>query len=265
MLAAINIGNSSTVFGAFQKETLIGRVRTATVRGQGKNEIRAQLRASLENVKLNENTIDGVGICSVVPDLTGVYAAVAHTEFGVEPIIVSSSLDLGFRIHYADPSVVGADRLCSTVAGFAKYGGPLIIIDFGTATTYNVVASNGDFLGGVIAPGIETAALSLHARAAQLPNVDLHIPEKVIGSDTESSMQSGILLGSIDATIGMVKRIRDEMRERESKNPIVVATGGFSDFMGKQTSVIQHVEPSLVLDGIRLISERVNRREKSRM
>jgi type III pantothenate kinase len=179
-------------------------------------------------------------------------------------MIVDSSIDPGIRIHYADPNALGADRLCSAVAGFAKYGGPLIIVDFGTATTYNVIASNGDFLGGVIAPGIGTSALSLHNRAAQLPNVELLLPKNAIGSDTMSSMQSGILLGSIDAMIGMVKRIQEELRQRETRVAAVVATGGFSEFMEEQTGVIQYVEPALVLDGIRLIYERVKRREKSR-
>jgi type III pantothenate kinase len=260
VFASINIGNTNTGFGIFEKETLKLRDRTATVRPGDGDGIRVQLESFLAKVGVRTNEIDGVGISSVVPDLTGSYATVVRSSIGVEPLIVSASLDLGIRIHYSDPNALGADRLCSAVAGFAQYGGPLIVIDFGTATTYNAVASNGDFLGGVIAPGIGTSALSLHARAAQLPNVDLQLPHKAIGSDTKSSMQSGILLGSIDAARGIVKRIQAELRERESRAATVVATGGFSEFMGKHTGVIQHVEPALVLIGIRLIYERVIRR-----
>ena len=263
MFVAINIGNTNTGFGIFQEETLKGRDQAATLRQPNEDEIRAQTEKFLANAGFKANEIKGAGISSVVPGLTGAYAAAVRSLFDAEPVIVHSSLDLGVKIHYANPDTLGADRLCSAVAGYAKYGGPLIIIDFGTATTYNIVAANGDFLGGVIAPGIGTSAMSLHARAAQLPKVDLQLPRKVIGADTTSSMQSGILLGSIDATIGMINRIRDELKDRESKAAAVIATGGFSEFMGKQIDAIQHVEPSLVLDGIRLMYDRVHRGRRS--
>ena len=179
---------------------------------------------------------------------------------------MSAALNLGITIHYDNPMSLGADRLCNAIAGYAKYGGPLIIIDFGTATTYDVVASNGDYLGGVIAPGIETSAVSLHRRTAKLPDflVELHLPKTVIGADTVSSMQAGILWSAVDAMIGIVKRIQDELKQREPKKAIVLATGGFSKFVAEHSHVIQHVETSLVLDGIRLIYERVTRKEKRR-
>jgi type III pantothenate kinase len=264
LFAAINIGNTNTAFGVFQKEILQAQDRAATIQRKDEGALRVQMDSFLKKIDVEPSEIEGAGIASVVPDLTGAYAAIAQSYFGTKPMIVGPSLDLGIRIHYADPNELGADRLCSAVAGYVKYGGPLIIIDFGTATTYNVVASNGDFLGGVIAPGIGTSALSLHSRAAQLPNVDLRLPKNVIGSDTMSSMQSGILLGSVDAMEGMVKRIQEELRQRETKAAAVIATGGFSEFVRKQTGAIQYVEPALVLDGIRLIYARVNRREKSR-
>ncbi len=263
MLVAINIGNTNTGFGVFQEEILKGRDYAATLRQSGGDEIRGQMERFLAGTGFKANEIEGAGISSVVPGLTAEYAAVVRSHFGFDPLIVNSSLDLGIRIHYADPEALGADRLCSAVAGYAKYGGPLIIIDFGTATTYNVIAANGDFLGGVIGPGIGTSAMSLHTRTAQLPKVELQLPRKVIGDDTTGSMQSGILRGAIDATIGMIKRIRDELKERESKSAAVIATGGFSEFMGKQIDAIQYVEPSLVLEGIRLIYDRVHRAEKS--
>jgi type III pantothenate kinase len=195
---------------------------------------------------------------------TGVYLLRLYSEGRAatqKAVLVSASLDLGIAIRYENPQSVGADRICNAIAGFKKYGGPLIIIDFGTATTFDVVASNGDYLGGVIAPGIETSAVDLHRRAAKLPKVELHLPRSVIGADTVSSMQSGILWGAVDAAIGMVERIQLELIQRESKKGIVIATGGFSEFVSQHARVIQHTESSLVLDGIRLIYERVSKKK----
>jgi type III pantothenate kinase len=159
---------------------------------------------------------------------------------------------------------VGADRICNAVAGFASFGGPLIIIDFGTATTYDAVSSIGDYLGGVIAPGMETSAVDLHRRAAKLPKVELHFPKTIIGKDTVSSMQAGILYGAIDALEGMVERIQGEMRKLEGKEAVVIATGGFSRLMANNSKSITECVPSLVLDGVRLIHERVNSKKRRR-
>jgi type III pantothenate kinase len=143
------------------------------------------------------------------------------------------------------------------VAGFTKFGGPLIIIDFGTATTYDVVAGNGDYLGGVIAPGIETSAVDLHRRAAKLPKVELRFPRSIVGRDTASSMQAGILFGAVDAMEGMVGRLQGEIVKREGKEAKVIATGGFARLIAEKSSLIAECVPSLVLDGVRLIYERL--------
>jgi type III pantothenate kinase len=256
MFIAIDIGNSNTVFGVYKKRKLIADWRLTSVHQWMKDEIWKQLLQFLTESGIDVKKIDGIGISSVVPDLTDVYKAMTQKYFHREPLIVSAALDLGIKIHYDNPKSIGADRLCNVVAGYSKYGGPLIIIDFGTATTYNIVASNGDYLGGVIAPGIETSAVDLYKRAAKLPKVKLHLPKTVIGTDTVTSMQNGILWGAIDAMIGMVNRIQEELKQRESKKVVVIATGGFSKFIAKHTHVIQHVESSLVLDGILLIFER---------
>ncbi len=184
----------------------------------------------------------------------------AQKYFGHSPVIIGSHLDLGFAIRYKDPSAVGADRLCNAVAGFAKYGGPLIIVDFGTATTYDVIAANGDYLGGVIAAGVETSAADLHRRAARLPKIELHLPEQLIATDTVASMQAGILYGAIDSLEGMVKRLQHEIKTREGKEAGVIATGGFSAFISHHTQVLSATEPALVLDGVRLIVERILKR-----
>jgi len=259
MFIAIDIGNTHTVVGVYEKEQLRVDWRLTSTIQRTADEIGNQLRGLMAGAGFDSAPIDGVGIASVVPSQTDIYAGMARKYFNVSPLVIDAELDLGLTIRYENPKSVGADRLCNAVAGYRKYGGPLIIIDFGTATTYDVIAANGDYLGGVIAPGIETSAADLHRRAAKLPKVELRLPPTVIGTDTASSMQSGILWGAVDAMEGMVRRVESELARRETKKPVVLATGGFSTFVSEQSDVIGHVEPSLVLDGIRLIFER-NRR-----
>jgi type III pantothenate kinase len=260
MFIAIDIGNTHTVIGIYNKDTFIADCRLTSTQQRKMNEIYAQVYSLLIEAGTNEKKIHGIGISSVVPKLTTVYAEMAKKYFHQEPMIVSAELNLGIKIHYDNPKTLGADRICNAIAGFSHYGGPLIIIDFGTATTYDVIASNGDYLGGVIAPGIETSAIALHKRTANLPRLDggeLHFPETVIGMSTTSALQAGIFWGALDAMTGMVKRIQDELLRHQPKKAIVIATGGFSTFVAERTRIIQHVEPTLVLDGILMIYKRV--------
>jgi type III pantothenate kinase len=152
---------------------------------------------------------------------------------------------------------VGADRLCNAIAGFRKYGGPLVVLDFGTATTFDVIAASGDYLGGVITLGLDSTASELHRRAAKLPKIELRFPSSVIGKETEASMQSGVMFGTVDAVEGIIRRIAAELGGK----PKVIATGGLSGIIAAHTSVIDACEPSLVLDGVRLIYERVQRKK----
>jgi type III pantothenate kinase len=265
MFIAIDIGNTTTVIGIYKNDKLLADSRLSSKMQWTEDEIFTQVHSLLMNVGTNEKKINGIGISSVVPNLTIVYVVMAKKYFHQEPMIVSTELNLGIKILYDNPKSLGADRICNAVAGYSKYGGPLIIIDFGTATTYDVIASNGDFLGGVIAPGLETSAISLHRRTAKLPRLiaaKLHFPETVIGTSTIRSMQAGILWGALDAMTGMVDRIQQELHEQQSKKAVVIATGGFSTFIAKQIQIIQHVEPTLVLDGIRLIHNRVMRKKR---
>jgi len=260
MFIAIDIGNTHTVIGIYNKDTCIADYRLRRTQQRKVNEIFAHVQSMLIEAGINEKKVHGIGISSVVPKLTAIYVEMAKKYFHQEPMIVSAELNLGIKILYDDPKLLGSDRICNAIAGYFKYDGPLIIIDFGTATTYDVIASNGDFLGGVIAPGIETSAIALHKRTAMLPRLvgeELHLPATIIGTNTLSSMQAGILWGAVDATTGMVKRIKKELFKHQSKQPVVIATGGFSTFVAEQTRIIQHVEPTLVLDGIRLINDRV--------
>ena len=257
MILAIDIGNTHTVMGIFEHTKLLFDWRVTSSLQQTEDEVGSQVRLFLRDAGIDQNKITGIGISSVVPDLTDIFAAMAFKYLKIQPVIVNSDIGLGINIRYDDPKAVGADRLCNAVAGYAKYGGPLIVIDFGTATTYDVIAKNGDYLGGVIAPGIETSAVDLHRRAAKLPKVELHFPSGIIGTDTTSSMQAGILYGALDSMEGMVKRLEAELIERENTEGKLIATGGFSKFMCDHSSLSIHWEPSLVLDGVRLIYEKV--------
>jgi type III pantothenate kinase len=259
MFVAVDIGNTDTVIGVYSENLLKYELRIPSTSQNTEKIIGEQVLNLFTKNDIDVKNVDGVGISSVVPEITGTYTSLSKKYFHQEPLIVSTNLDLGIKIHYDNPKSLGTDRICTAVAGYAKYGGPLIIIDFGTATTYGVVASNGDFLGGIIAAGIATSAAALHRRTAQLPDIDLHLPENVIGLDTVSSVQAGILWGAIDAMTGMVERLQSDIQKFESKKAAVIATGGFSKFIAEHSQVIQHVETSLVLDGIRLIYDRAHR------
>jgi type III pantothenate kinase len=257
MLLAIDIGNTHTVIGIYRKDKLVADWRMASLTHRTGDENWLTLKNFCTDAGIDTAAVKAVGISSVVPDLTFVFEHLARKHFGVEPVTISGALNFGIRIHYKDPSAVGADRLCDAVAGFEKYGGPLIIIDFGTATTYDVVSKEGDYLGGVITLGLESTAAELHRRAAKLPRIELRFPPTAIGYDTASSMQAGVLFGTVDAVEGIVKRIRTELGAPAR----VIATGGLAKIVAAHTAVIEAVEPSLVLDGIRLILERLRRSE----
>ncbi len=264
MLIAIDIGNTHTVIGIYKNNKLMSGCRLTSTLQRTDGELYKHVHSLLAEVDIPKK-IDGIGISSVVPKLTNIYAAMAKKYFRQDPMIVSTELNLGISIFYDNPKSLGADRICNAIAGYSKYGGPLIIIDFGTATTYDVISSDGDYLGGVIAPGIETSAISLHRQTAKLPRLAmerLHIPETIIGTNTISSIQIGILWGAVDAMTGMVNRIQKEIHKHQPKKAIVIATGGFSTFVAEQTKVIQYVEPTLVLDGIRLLYNRVKSKRK---
>ncbi|MGB9592418.1 MAG: type III pantothenate kinase, partial [Candidatus Kryptoniota bacterium] len=178
--------------------------------------------------------------------------------FNCEPMVVSASLDLGIKIDYEDPHAVGSDRICNAVAGFEKFGGPLIIIDFGTATTFDVISVDGTYLGGAIAPGLETAAQDLQRRAAKLPKIELKFPANIIGKNTVASMQSGIMFGAVESMEGIVRRIKNEIGESAK----VVATGGYAGILASASRIINAVEPSLVLEGVRIIYEKNQKKRK---
>jgi type III pantothenate kinase len=257
MLLAIDVGNTHTVLGIFDGDRLVADWRMASLTHRTVDENWLTIKSFCTDANIPLAEIDGVGISSVVPDLTDVFESLARKYFKVEPVTVTASLDLGMRVLYTDPAAVGADRLCNAIAGFRKYGGPLVVLDFGTATTFDVIAASGDYLGGVITLGLDSTASELHRRAAKLPKIELRFPSSVIGKETEASMQSGVMFGTVDAVEGIIRRIAAELGGK----PKVIATGGLSGIIAAHTSVIDACEPSLVLDGVRLIYERVQRKK----
>jgi type III pantothenate kinase len=258
MLLAIDIGNTHTVLGGFVRGKLVAEARLTSSRDRTEDELWFVVRMFLEEHTVTPKHVEGIVIASVVPALADTYVKMASAHLHTDPVIVSSRLDLGITIHYADPSTLGADRICTTVAAFKKYGGPAIVVDFGTATTYDVISKQGDFLGGVIAPGVETAAGELFRRTAQLPAVEFHFPPAVLGTDTRTSIQSGVLYGAVEGSDGLIRRIK----RVAGKHAIVIATGGHAKLMAEMSHEIRYVQPSLVLEGARLIYERVRRKKR---
>ncbi len=198
----------------------------------------------------------GVAITSVVPDIRHTFEKMAQKYLKCEPVVVNSDLDLGIKIKYENPKAVGADRLCNAVGGHVKYSGPLIIVDFGTATTFDVISEKGEYLGGIIAPGIEMSAMILHQRAAKLPRVYLSFPDKVIGTSTESSIQSGLMYGAVEMVEGFTKRIQAELGQKTTN----IATGGLARLVMDELRMPFLLEPYLTLEGLQIIHQRVRKR-----
>ena len=196
-------------------------------------------------------SVDAVVVASVVPPLNSALVQAIERYFDREPLVVGPGVRTGLKIHYRDPKEVGADRIVAAMAAFKKYGGPLIIIDFGTGTTYDVVSTEGEYLGGAIAPGMGISVEALYERAARLQRVELKAPSTVIGRTTAESMQAGIIFGFTAQVEGMVDRIRKELGQK----PRVIATGGFAGLIAAQTAVIELVDQRLMLEGLRLIYE----------
>ncbi|MEE9170683.1 MAG: type III pantothenate kinase [bacterium] len=258
LLLAADIGNTHTVLAVYRDEDLIihWRLSTSITRTEDESWIAAKMLCESGHIPVEK--ITDVLISSVVPDATLIFKRMVENYLHFSPVLISSDLDLGIRILYDDPRTVGADRLCNAIAGFEKHGGPLIIVDFGTATTFDIVAENGDYMGGVIAPGIETSAADLWKRAAKLHKVELRFPERILGTNPDTSMQSGIMYGSIELVDGLVRRLTDEM---DSATPVkVIATGGLASAMIEKTTTIQQNEPNLTLDGMRIIHSRLKRK-----
>lgn len=251
MLLTIDIGNTNLTLGLYEDDTLGAHWRLATDHNRMPDEYGLQFLGLLQNAGKTLKDIKGISLASVVPPLTGRVVQACREYLKQEPLVVDAGVKTGIKIRYEDPKAVGADRVCDAVAVTKLYGGPACVVDFGTATTFNAVTKDGEYLGGAITAGINLAAEALYTRAAKLPRIDLQVPPSVIGRNTVHAMQSGLLFGYVSMVEGMVNRFRSELGS-EMK---VVATGGLAEVVAKETKVIDVIAPWLTLEGLRLIWE----------
>jgi type III pantothenate kinase len=215
------------------------------------DEFLLQLLGLVSYAGFSRQDVHGAAIASVVPPLTGKWVEVCRKGLGCDPLVVDGTIETGVRILYDPPDAVGADRIVDAVAAYRLYGGPACIVDFGTATTFDAISANGDYLGGAIAPGIGIAAQALFQRTAKLPRVELARPPAAIGRNTAHSMQSGLLFGYVGLVEGMVARFSQELGPEMQ----VIGTGGLAELIARETDVIQEVAPWLTLDGLRMVYE----------
>lgn len=259
MLLAIDVGNTESVIGVFDGEQLSWHWRMATVRERTADELALLYGGFLEQRGLSfSRQITGVVIASVVPDQTQSLREMVRRYFHFAPVVLEPGVKTGISILTDNPREVGADRIANAVAAFAKYGGPCIVVDFGTATTYDAVSDKGEYLGGVIAPGLQISAQALFSAAARLPRVELTQTRTVIGKNTVESVQSGLLYGTAAEVDGVVERMQKEL----GGDAVVVATGGLAVVVLGVAESIDHHDPWLTLEGLRLIFEKNTARDE---
>jgi type III pantothenate kinase len=251
LILVFDVGNTNTVIGVYDREKLLNHWRIRTNPQRTCDEYGILLRSLLENDKLNLKDIKSVVISSVVPTLMMELEWMSRKFFACRPLVIGPGVKSGLAIKYENPREVGADRVVNAVAAYDKYGGPLIIVDFGTATTFCVVSAKGEYLGGAIAPGIIISTEALVSKAAKLPRVELQRPRSLIGKNTVSSMQAGIMYGFVGQVEGIITRMKTEIET----TPQVIATGGLAAVIARETDVIDTVDEFLTLDGLRLIYE----------
>src|SRR5271168_991983 len=252
MLLTIDVGNTNTVLGVFRGEELIANWRLTTARTQTVDEYGVLTRNLFSIAGLNQEAITGVIVSSVVPPMNWTLEEMARIYLQKKALFVEPGVKTGMAVLVDNPMEVGADRIVNGVAAFHQYGGPCIVVDFGTAITFDAISAKGEYLGGVIAPGLGIASEALFARAARLPRVEIKDPGKVIGTNTITHMQAGLYYGAVDMVDGMLGRFKKELGE----NATVVATGGQARLVAKGSKQIQHTDEFLTLTGLRLIWEK---------
>jgi len=253
MILVVDVGNTHIVLGVYEKTELLASWRLNTDKERTADELGMLMLNLFDHAGLKADKVEAVIIASVVPPIMYTLEHSIKKYLKLEPMIIGPGTRTGINIRYQNPKEVGTDRIVNAVAGFELYGGPLIIVDMGTATTFCAVSEKGEYLGGVICPGVKISLEALFQKAAKLPRIDLIKPEGVIGKNTVSSMQSGIFYGYIGQVDYIVKRMKQEMQEDDVK---VIATGGLARFISEESRTIDHINSTLTLEGLRIVYER---------
>ncbi|MCA0151235.1 MULTISPECIES: type III pantothenate kinase [Bacillaceae] len=252
MIFVMDVGNTNIVFGVYENDHLKYHWRAETNRHKTEDEFGMLVKNLFEHVNLTFEEIDGIIISSVVPPIMFSLERMCEKYFHITPLVVGPGIKTGLNIKYENPREVGADRIVNAVAGIHEYGGPLIIVDFGTATTYCYINEERQYMGGAIAPGIGISTEALYSKAAKLPRIEIARPEQIIGKNTVTAMQAGILYGYVGQVEGIVQR----MKAQSKKEPTVIATGGLATLISKESNSIDVVDPFLTLKGLKLIYKR---------
>jgi type III pantothenate kinase len=256
MLLAIDVGNTNIVLGVFDDATLIQSWRLQTLRERTSDELGLLVDGLFAHSRIERVKIRGIILGSVVPPVTPTIHAMSKRYFGVPALTIEPGLETGMPILYENPADVGADRIVNGIAAFERFGRsrslPLIVVDFGTATTLDAITGKGEYLGGAICPGVQISADALFQRAARLPRIDVRKPARIVGRTTIGAMESGLFYGYVGMVEGLVRRMRDEI----GGDAVCVATGGLADVIAPETPLIQHVDPDLTLHGLRIVWER---------
>ena len=258
MLLTLDVGNTNTVLGLYRlnSDELITHWRISTLRTQTADEYGVLFLNLFSMRKVEASGVSSIIISSVVPPLESTLRQMCERYFNLKPMFVEPGIKTGMPILVDNPAELGADRLVNGVAAFARYGGPCIVVDFGTATTFDVISAKGEYLGGVIAPGLAISAEALFARAARLSRVDVKKPAKVVGTNTVAHLQSGLYYGYIGLVDGILERMLQEIKTPDSPTPKVIATGGLARLVADDSRFIETIDDMLTLDGLRLIYER---------
>ena len=256
MLLAIDVGNTNIVLGVFDGSTLLQSWRLTTRRERTADELGLLADGLFAHARIDKSRVRGIILGSVVPPLTGTTRAMVERYFGLKALTIEPGTKTGMPILYDNPAEVGADRIVNGIAAYEQFGKasgrPLVVVDFGTATTLDAITSKGEYLGGAICPGVEISADALFGRAARLPRIDVSKPARVIGRTTVGAMEAGLFYGYVGMVEGLVRRMSEEL----GGNALSVATGGLADVIAPETALIHHVAPDLTLQGLRIVWER---------
>ncbi|WIV19302.1 type III pantothenate kinase [Paenibacillus polygoni] len=252
MILVVDVGNSNIVLGIYKHRELLHHFRISTSRQSTVDEYGILIHSFFQMSGISTSEIEGIIISSVVPPLMNVLEEMCIKYVGKKPLIVGPGIKTGLNLRYENPREVGADRIVNAVAAIDQFNCPLVVVDFGTATTFDCIDGEGNYLGGAIVPGIGISTEALYQRASKLPRIELEKPKKVIGRNTIHAMQAGIIFGYAGQVDGIVERIKEEMKA----TPKVIATGGLAELIASETRTIEVVSPMLTLEGLRIIYER---------